>query len=112
MKVNPKTLIWTAPSETAGGDPIAEDRELEYEVGSVDESNGSIEPIMVVASQLRDADQYEAPISDLQFDNGEYSLVLRTFYKDKPNLKSKWSNAVEFRINDEVPKRPLDFSVV
>jgi hypothetical protein len=106
MKVNPKTISWSAPTTNTDGTEIA--YALEYEVGRV--SDAGIDPIMVVASQLQEGGQYNAPITDISLDYGEHTLVLRTFAKDDPERKSDWSESVTFALSAEIPNAPLDLS--
>ena len=110
MKLNPEKLIWTKPTKTVAGDAIPEDRVLEYEVGTVDAGEDP-QALMVVPGQLRSGEEYEAPIGDLGLEDGEHTLVLRSFYKEDPELKSQWSEAVTFRVDGSVPKPPLDVFV-
>lgn len=109
MKVNPTKLKWLAPSENVDGTPI--DYALEYEVG-LEDSDGSLSALMVVASQLQSDDVYEAPIADLGLEAGRtYRIALRTFAKDEPQRKSAWSGRVEFAISDRIPGPPLSLAV-
>jgi len=108
-KVNPKRLLWSAPKETQGGDSIDEST-LSYEVGTVAD-DGETSPLMVVPGQLLEDDStYEAPISDLKLDDGEHTLALRSFFTERPEFKSTWSNTVTVTITDEVPKPPRAFT--
>ena len=109
--VNPKQLVWQEPQNTQAGEPIPETRSLEYEVGIVEQAGEDPEPLMVVAAQLREGTEYQAPIADLGLEDGEHIIALRSFYKEEPALKSKWSDTVTFEINGSVPAAPLDLSV-
>ena len=109
--LNPSKIVWQEPQQTAAGDPIPGDRSLEYEVGIAQDPEGEPEPLMVVAAQLREGTEYEAPIADLALGDGEHSIALRSFYKTEPALKSEWSDTVTFEINGSVPAAPLGLSV-
>ena len=109
MKLNPEFLIWDEPQNTVSGDPIPDDRSLEYEVGII--GDGNPEPLMVIPGQLREGTQYEAPISKLDLGDGAHEIALRSFYKDAPDMKSTWSESVSFRIDGSVPESPLGVSV-
>jgi hypothetical protein len=108
MKVNPKQLIWQAPTTNVDGTPI--DYVLNYEVGlSVD---GKMEPLMVVPGQLQEGGDYNAPIADLGLTSGKaYSIALRSFAKEQPSRKSLYSDPVKFAISDRIPSPPLPFAV-
>ena len=109
MKVNPTILSWKAPTTNVDGTPI--DYALEYEVGLVG-ADGSIAPLMVVASQLQTGDTYEAPIADLGLEVGQtYAIAMRTFAKEQPSRKSTWSAQVEFAISNRIPMPPLSVAV-
>jgi hypothetical protein len=106
MKVNPKVIAWSAPTTNTDGTQIA--YALEYEVGQV--LVGGIVPIMVVASQLQEGGQYNAPIADIALDFGEHTLVLRTFAKEDQERKSEWSVGVTFALSAQIPNPPFDVS--
>jgi hypothetical protein len=107
MKINPTKLGWSAPKTNEDGTEIT--YSLEYEVGKL-VAPDTIEPIMVVASQLQEGGRYEAPLSDVALGYGEHTLMLRTFAKDDPKRKSKWSVGVTFALSAEIPNAPLDLS--
>jgi hypothetical protein len=104
MKVNPKQLIWQAPTTNVDGTPI--DYALNYEVGlSVD---GKMEPLMVVPGQLQGGGEYTAPIADLGLAPGRvYAIALRSFAKEQPARKSAYSGTVKFAISERIPSAPF-----
>lgn len=106
MKLNPKNLIWRAPTENTDGSEIT--YALEYEVGLM--TNGVFAPILTVPGQLRVDQLYEAPIGHMALGVGEHEIALRSFAKDDPELRSEWSESVRFRI-EEVPTAPLELRV-
>ena len=108
MKVNPKNLLWQAPTTNVDGTPI--DYALEYEVGLVSDA-GVLEPLMTVPAQLQTGNSYEAPIGGLALDWGTYEIALRTFAKDDPARKSDWSQTVEFALSERIPNPPLELRV-
>lgn len=106
MKLNPTTLSWKAPTTNLDGTPI--DYELEYEVGADD--GKAYVPLMTIPGQLRQNENYEAPISDLLLDYGEHTIALRSFDKSMPDRMSEWSEPVTFTLAT-VPSRPLELRV-
>lgn len=109
MKINPKTMSWTAPTTNVDGTPIT--YELEYEVGLLTADQGDYEPIVTIPGTLRTDERYEAPIADLELLAGEHVMALRSFAKDDPEWMSEWSEPVTFAISDEIPNAPLDLRV-
>lgn len=109
MKTNPTTLSWKAPTTNVDGTPI--DYELEYEVGITSENaEGDYAPLMSIPGQLREGEDYEAPISDLLLDYGEHTIALRSFEKAVPDRVSEWSEPVTFLLQT-VPSAPLELRV-
>lgn len=109
MKTNPTTMSWNAPTTNIDGTEI--NYELEYEVG-LENSEGSLEPLLTMPSQLSEDGAYEAPLELLGLDYGEHTVAMRTFEKDNPSRVSAWSNTVTYRTEStENPEAPLNFSV-
>lgn len=108
MKINPKTMSWTAPTTNVDGSEI--DYELEYEVGVYTEDAQDFEPIVTIAGQLQQDGRYTAPIAMLSLVEGEQTIALRSFAKDQPGLKSEWSASVAFMVAP-VPSAPLELRV-
>lgn len=106
--INPKNLIWQAPTTNIDGTPIQ--YELSYELGVV-QSDGSITPHVTVVGSLRESEDYIAPLSDMNFSQGEHVVALRSMAADEPSRVSEWSEQVGFIISDEIPKPPLALAV-
>lgn len=107
MKLNPKKLIWEAPTTNSDGSAIR--YELEYEVGVL-MGDEMYEPILTVPGQLRVGQLYEAQIAHFALEAGEHVIALRSFAKGDPERRSEWSESVVFRIA-EVPSAPLGLRV-
>lgn len=108
MKVNPKTISWTAPTTNVDGTEIT--YALEYEVGIDVAGEGGYMPLVTIPGQLQTDGRYEAPIADLPLMEGEHVIAMRSFAKEDPELKSEWSEPVMFALKP-VPNAPLDLRV-
>lgn len=108
MKINPKRILWTAPTQNQDGTPI--DYALEYELGV--EIDGVVTPKLVIPAQLNGEGSYEAPIADMGFEFGQHNIALRTFAKDDPARKSVWSASVNFTLSRRIPNPPVDLRLL
>ena len=106
--INPQNFRWRAPTQNVDGTPITSP--LDYELGQL--VGGEMQPMVVIIGELQPDGLYEAPVSDMSFEEGEHTVALRAINVDRPESVSDWSNQVTFIISDEVPEAPLDFSVV
>ena len=107
-KVNPTELSWRAPTTNVDGTPIQ--YELNYELG-IQDTDGVIQPNVLIVGNLREDDMYVAPIADMDFALGSHTIALRSMAVDEPNRVSEWSETVQFFISQAIPKPPLGLAV-
>lgn len=101
MPVNPIVIKWQAPTKNVDGSNI--DYELAYEL----EVNGDVTASF--PGRLNPDGLYEQDAEPL-FENttsGQYTVRLRAFRVDQPDLMSDWSNVVIYTFDKRVPEAPL-----
>lgn len=109
MKVNPKDLNWTAPTENTDGTTI--DYGLAYELG-VGVPGGPYTAVASFPGTLNPDGKYSAPLPDLGLDDDvSYGIVLNAFNTLAPDLKSDWSGEVEIIFTGKLPNVPTGLSV-
>jgi hypothetical protein len=107
VRINPKNLFWRAPTENEDGSPITSP--LDYELGGVlDET--TIVSLYTVVGSLQTDGSYQAPLGEMAFEPGEHGIALRAINRDLPELVSKWSAPVFFKVV-AAPKPPLAVAV-